>query len=112
MDLRKGESVDFFAMGEAKGLAATSRSLAPSKFIWNMSNSELNTAECTLRRLATGLPKLPLSKLRTPSLRFRGLDLTGKFVSVVGAKNSGLGRANSNLIGPSSKPNREPGVLA
>lgn len=113
MDLRRGESVDFFIIGEAKGLGKESRSLLPSMLICvNMSNSELKTAECTLRRLATGLPEFPPSKLNTPSLRLRGLDLTGKSGSALGIKSSCFGRANSNLIGPSFRFGRDPGVFA
>jgi hypothetical protein len=56
---------------------------------------------CRLRLFATGLKPVgvPL-RFMTPSLRFRGLDLTG-----APGERSGRRCANSNLIGLSFKPN-------
>jgi len=75
-----------------------------------MLKSEANMPACKLLRFATGLPKLDWSRFITPSLRFRGLDLTGGCKTLApGTPDSLFGfmrSRKSNLIGPSLSSKR------
>lgn len=106
MDFLRGESLP--ACGEPKTgrsfslppSSTSSEAVGPPNMRFNDSKSEPPGAPCRLRRFATGLPKSPCSKFMKPSLRFRGLDLTGVLQLCTD-------RENSNLIGPSFRDMRK-----